>query len=124
MLPTQKIINIGELEIARLKNSTLFVKNFRAGIDLLKTSGLFEVMRIFARPVSSDGGRDVNMAAAEAHFVKGYNQCMDDIIYFEETFLADEKHPGTPRATYQGRKIALERGDITRNDIIKKNNGN
>lgn len=110
--------DIRQRELTRLKNSANFVANYRTGIDHLRESGVFDFLRLFARPYIVDGGVDINRSVASAHFCDGYFQALEDLLYFEETvispFVQQQVIP-----TFGATRLALQRGDITLEDIKK-----
>lgn len=110
-------VNIIQIkELARLKDSSDFHANYIEAVQRLRRCGLIDVLRIFARPFIYDGGADQTRSAASANYAAGYNQALDDIMYFKEQYL--ETKPTNDKklsADFGGMKLALQRGDIDAN---------
>lgn len=111
-------VNVQMIEYERLKKDTARQIQYSQGVMLLKQSGIFNFLRIFARPFQRDGGANLNMAAYSAGYTEGYHQALEHLEYFEELYLANAgEGKKAPVADFGGLHLAKLRGDITDKDI-------
>lgn len=104
------------LELNRFKNSEGRAFYSQA-LPLLIRSGLISLLRTFARPYAVDNGANPYVAAYQAAFSNGYNQALDDILYFEEMYLQENLGKKEIKATFGALGIAMAKGDLTAKDI-------
>lgn len=109
--------SVDKVELEKLRNSGAFLNNYAEGKERLAASGLINFLRIFARPFLNDGGANIYGAAHAASFCQGYNQALDDMMYFEELYLS--KQPGGKPVvpTFGALGIAMAKGDIKKGDL-------
>jgi hypothetical protein len=112
---------ISSIELKRFKESSGAIDFYRQARDAFKASGLPGLLRIFARPYTVDGGADPHRAAYSAGVSEGYNQCLDDLLYFEEQYLQQGVGASKVRADFGGQRLALSKGDLTEKDLEKLN---
>lgn len=90
---------------------------YSKGVALLRQSGIFNMLRVLARPFAIDSGANPNQSAYMAAFVEGYNTCLDDITYFEEMYLGDISQVKGAKADFGAMKLAMSKGYITEEDV-------
>lgn len=113
----QQIFQTLKAEYDRLVNNPEFVTQYETLRSILLRSGFINFLRVFNRPFSTDGGTDVQRAAAQAHFCAGYNQALDDIMYFKELHMAEVVSGKEVPINFGAIGIALAKGDITKEDL-------
>lgn len=106
-----------DVELTRFKNS-LDAKNlYLQGIDLLTRSGILGLLRQFARPFSPDRGANPYTSAYLAAHAEGYNQCLDDLMYFDQKYLTEKMKAKEVKADFGGLALAIAKGDLTEKDL-------
>lgn len=108
-------IEIFELE--RFKKAADALVDYSSGRDFLRKSGIFALLRQFARPFSPDNGANPYIAARAAAYSEGYNAALDDLLYFEEKYLTLGTNSKGIVADFGGLALALRKGDLTEKDI-------
>jgi hypothetical protein len=112
---------ISSIELTKFKESSAALDYYRQARDAFKASGLPGLLRIFARPYTVDGGANPHRAAYSAGVSEGYNQCLDDLLYFEEQYLQQGVSAKKILADFGGQRLALSKGDLTQADLEKLN---
>lgn len=110
-------VRVAEVELSRFKNSLEALGAYKEAKALLSKCGIVNLLRIFARPFTSDRGANPYTAAYTAAFCEGYNKCLDDIMYFDEQYLNEVRNRKPVRADFGGLSLALSKGDLTEKDI-------
>lgn len=110
---------IGQLELKLFKENAKAVAAFEAGLSHLKASGVFNLLRQFARPFASDRGESLNAAAYTAAHAEGYNQCLDDLLYFDQKFLVQKLKGKTVVPDFGGLALAVRQGNLTKEEAEK-----
>lgn len=110
---------VSERELARFRANASAVTAYKEGIHLLRSSGLIDLLRIFARPYTVDGGANPYMAAHNGAKMEGYQQCLDDLIYFEEKYLQEKLSSKLPIADFGGLASAVAQKKITLEEAKK-----
>jgi hypothetical protein len=108
---------IQDIELDRFKLNPIAVENYKAGKNMLRESGLPDFLRLFNRPFLYDQGANINIAASTAAFCEGYNKCLDDIMYFEEMYLTEEKAKKDLVPMFGALERAKAKGDLTEKDL-------
>lgn len=114
------MLKVSDIEVAKFKNNPAAKQMYQEGKNLLSSSGIFNFLRIFARPFTRDGGANPYSAAYTAAFCEGYHKCLDDLVYFEEVYLTEPVKGKAVRADFGGLALALAKGDLTEKDINGK----
>lgn len=117
------IVRSADVELRKLKANGTLVIYFKEGINALKASGIFNLLRMFARPFTTDRGANPYTAAYTAAYAEGYNDALDDLIYFEEKYLVDEVKQKQVSASFGGLNLALKKGDLTVEESNKLKGG-
>lgn len=112
-------------KLENLKTTGSLLGMYNEAMVRLRDSGVLDVLRERGRvlPISTSTSNYVDVQAAAANQSIGYNQALDDLYYFRETFL-------TPRIQEQARADfgalarAVAKGDMTQeeSDAIRHNN--
>lgn len=107
-----------------LKDPGLLSK-YSEAVQVLRVIGFFDWMMDKARPQIVASGSDVQVMATQAARSAGYFEALEDIIHFEEQYIAPYQTAGREEliATYGGVEIALKEGFITKeeaNDLYTK----
>lgn len=110
--------DVMERELKAFKDNPDAWTSYTQGIALLRKSGIFEILRTLARPFAIEKGANPNQSAYMAAFVEGYNTAIDDVKYFEEMYLNDLSTVKGIEANFGAVKIALDKGFITKEDIV------
>lgn len=117
------VIDVANVELDRFRKDQQATRMYTDGKNLLKASGLFNLLRQFGRPYSIQGGANVYQSAHAAAHSEGYNKALDDLMYFEEKYLAETLGARPVVADFGGRALALSKGDLTMEDINGKLKG-
>lgn len=112
--------SIAEVELDKFKNSQEGLSLYLDAKGKLIRSGIINLLRIFARPFTRDGGANPYTAAYMAAFTEGYNTALDDIIYFEELYLKEKLGRKSVPANFGALRIAMAKGDLTEKDLNGK----
>lgn len=97
------------------------VADYREGLHRLQLSGIFDLLRRLGAPQIQNFGESLNASAAEAHRAAGYNQALNDLVYFEEYYRGNqEKIDKLGPPDFGGEEIALKRGDLKESDIKRR----
>lgn len=104
-------------ELDKFKKAPEGLVNYSTGRDFLRKSGIFALLRQFARPFSPDNGANPYIAARAAAYSEGYNAALDDLLYFEEKYLTLSGSSKGVVADFGGLALALKKGDLTEKDI-------
>lgn len=118
------MIDVPQIELRKFKNNDAAKGLYDKGIDLLRSSGIFEFLRVFARPFSPDRGANPHTASYTAAFCEGYHKALDDIYYFKEMFLEEATSQKQIRATFGALGLAVAKGDLTLEEAQKYGTGN
>lgn len=105
-----------EVELKNFLESEKKMALYRKGIELLKESGIIDLLRTFARPYSVDGGANPNRAVYMAAVAEGAQKTLDDLVYFEPLYAKVNLPKGQVRPLFGARGIALQRGYLTEED--------
>lgn len=114
---------VHDIELERFKNDQTANRLYIDGKNLLKQSGILNILRQFGRPYAIQSGSNVYQSAYAAAHSEGYNKALDDILYFEEQYLQDMSNQRPVKADFGGLGLALARGDLTLEDINGKLKG-
>ena len=107
--------------IEQLRKNEAFSELYSTGMSFIYRSGLLTALKEFGRPVV--GRNDsVTAQAYEAARAYGYQQCLDDLLYFRERYI-DNQPEIKVKADYGGLDLAVERGDITEGERDAIRNG-
>lgn len=106
-------------ELLHLRNNPDFIPYYENMILAFRKSGLLDFLRSVARCYIYDGGANPARSAAEAHYNAGYHKALDDILYFKESFLAENTQYKKLSMSFGGRQLALSRGDLLPEDVQK-----
>lgn len=105
--------NVQIIELERLKADPARTTQYAAARDLLKQSGMFNFLRMFARPYQPDRGANGNAAVFSAGYTEGYHQALEHLEFFEELYLAVvPTGKKAPIPDFGGLALAKKRGDI------------
>lgn len=100
-------------ELNRIREDSGVVTQLESAIDLLRRNRIIEFLRIIGRP-SREKNSLPEFLAAEAAYSAGWYDCLDALLNFKELFLVGNNElTRMPEADYGGRRMLLERGDIT-----------
>ncbi len=111
------ILQIEQIELQTLKNDAGFMQKYSALKELLRSSNIINILRQFGRPVISEGGSNIYRTATQAAFSAGYNQALDDILYFKELYMQETTKTNNVKAHFGALDIALSKGDLTKEDL-------
>lgn len=79
--------------------------------------GVFEFLREQGK-VSLFRSSTTEEAAAEAHRSRGYNECLDDLLYFLERFLPESSNVTSElRPSYAAENLIKDRDYVTTDDF-------
>ena len=112
-------IDLKSLELKKFKDNAAAVQAYRDGINLLRASGLFHLLRAFSSPNSPDAGANVYQSAYLCAHTEGFNKCLEDIEHFEIKYLTEMANGKAVVADFGGRKALRMRGDL-----VEVNDGN
>lgn len=102
-------VEIATVELKNFKDNVKAVKYYVEAKKLLMDSGLVNLLRIFSRPYTRDGGRDQNAAAYKAAYTEGYNDALDDLIYFQEKYLVQDLTKKDVHLDFGSKKLAVDK---------------
>lgn len=105
-----------EHELTRFKANEIAIDKYKEGLRMLQESGFLNLLRVFARPFSIDRGANPYMAAYNGAMMEGYQQCLDDLIYFEHKHLTSMARVKQPLADFGGLSAAVATGKITKQE--------
>lgn len=112
------ILQIERVELEALRGDAGFLQKYSALKELLRSSNIINILRQFGRPIISDGGSNIYRTATQAAFSSGYNQALDDMLYFKELYLQEAStKPSDVRAHFGAIGIAVTKGDLTQEDL-------
>jgi len=104
-------------KLENLRNSGALLGMYNQAMIGLRDSGVLEILRergrVFAVPVGSPNYVDVQAASANQSI--GYNQALDDLYFFRETFLEPQTE-AKARADFGALDRAVARGDMTQGE--------
>jgi hypothetical protein len=105
--------------LAELLDSPDFLKYLPFALSALKASGVLRALREIARPAAVPTTHDNCLAAQafEAQKSIGYNQCLDDLIYFMDRYLKTNKQKDAPALNYGANISVMEAGDLTKEEL-------
>lgn len=103
-----------KLEILRKNDS--FLHQFNTGMSSLFQSGVFDVLREIGKCRILELGANAQVLATQAARSAGYNEALDDLMYFRETYFEKDNAVPTPPAEYGGLDAALLRGDLEKEE--------
>lgn len=104
-------------KLENLKASGSLLGMYNDAMIKLRDSGVIDVLRERGRvlPISVASPNYVDVQAAAANQSIGYNQCLDDLYFFRETFLTPEVQQKA-RADFGALERAVTRGDMTKEE--------
>ena len=105
--------------LKELQNTSEFSKYLPFALAALRASGVLRALRERARPETVPATSD-NCVAAQAFEAQrsiGYNECIDDLIYFTERYLKTTEHADTPMLDYGARQAIVDAGDLTKEEL-------
>lgn len=96
-----------------MKPSDVKMADYEQGMALLYKSGIFEVLRERGKVglVGAASSNYTELHVAELNRSFGYNQAIDDLVTFRETFL-QAASTAKPLADYGAIKFMVDRGII------------
>ena len=110
--------------LENLKSSGTLLGMYNDAMIKLRDSGVLEILKERGRvmPISSATPNYVDVQAASANQSIGYNQALDDLYYFRETFL-EPKNETQARFDFGALDRAVAKGDMTKEeaDAIRNN---
>lgn len=105
--------------LLELQDSADFQKYLPFALAAIKASGVLKALRERARPAAIPAASE-NCVAAQAFEAQrsiGYNECLDDLIYFADRYLKKETSTTTPSLQYGAGIAVLESGDLTKEEL-------
>lgn len=90
--------------------------NFLRSLSTLYSTGVLELLRERGRvrPISDSNPNYVEAQAARANWSMGYNQALDELMYFREIFLNTPVMAGSRAPIdFGATEKAIENGDLT-----------
>jgi hypothetical protein len=114
------MMDAGRIELDRFRNSPDSKSLYEQGVMALLRSGILGLLRQFARPFSPDNGANPYIAARSAAYAEGYNQALDDLIYFDQRYLAESLKAKNVRPDFGGLALAVKKGDLTEEEAYGK----
>lgn len=116
----QNQVDTLELEFQNWLKNTELVGLYREGIENLRRSGIFNLLRRMGVPNRVALGSDVNVMASEASFISGFHTSLEYLQYFEERFRhTEEITKDTLNPTFNGDADAIRAGYLTKKDLEK-----
>lgn len=115
--------DLGELELKKFVSDAHRQKRYTDAVAALVEAGVIDLLRRFGRPYTPDGGANPYAAAYSAAFCEGYNKALDDLLYFDEQYIAPSVKTGKVSATFGALELALSRKDITLSEYKELKNG-
>lgn len=104
-------------ELLNLKKNPSFLGIYSEGLILLQQSGIFNFLRELARPRIISMGADQSTMATQAAYSAGFSDCLENLLNFKELYFLDEKSTQSITPHYGAKDIALEKGDLTEDEI-------
>jgi hypothetical protein len=103
----------------RVTESQSFLNFLLTGLSNLWQSGIFEVLRDIGKvpPVTPENPNYVALQATMYAWSLGYNQALDDLVYFKEKFLDVDRSRQRINPDFGGLDEALKKGDLTQEEI-------
>lgn len=97
-----------------IKQSTDFLSLYTQALSYLHGSGLLRLLREFGQVkyVPAETPNYSAVLASQAEFSRGYNQALDDLIYFREQYL-DPLTKASPQLDFGALRRAVLTGDLT-----------
>jgi hypothetical protein len=114
---------LGEIELKKFVSDAHRQKRYTDAVEALVDAGIVALLRRFGRPYTPDGGANPYAAAYSAAFCEGYNKALDDLMYFDEQYIAPSVKSGKMTATFGALELALSRKDITPKEYEELKNG-
>lgn len=111
--------NSFEITLEELLNDSNFSKYLPFALSALKASGVIRALRERGRPMDIPAATDNYVAAqaSEAQRSIGYNNCLDDLLYFAERYLKTKTQTTSPELSYGAAMSVLESGDLTKEEL-------
>lgn len=105
--------------LEELQKNPDFLKYLPFAISALKASGVIRALRDKARPetVPATSENCVAAQAFEAQKAIGYNNALDDLIYFADRYLKSTQKTDAPSLNYGANMAVLESGDLTKEEL-------
>lgn len=106
--------------LKELTNDPNFNKYLPFALSALKASGVLRALRELARPAAVPVTGLENALAQQAFEAQksiGYNNCLDDLIYFVDRYLKDKTQTNAPELNYGAGLAVLESGDLTKEEL-------
>lgn len=85
-------------------------------LSLLYRTGVLECLREKGIPVIPGVGGDTQALATQAARSAGYNECLTDLIMFNELFLLDTENKLAGLDRFNGIQRAVDQGDLTQEE--------
>lgn len=97
-----------------IRNNEALVSLYQTGMTKVFDSTVLNFLREKSA-VRIGLTNDLNLSAFEAHRSAGYNECLDDLMYFVDRYIRpmETADKTAPPMNFGARSRALERGDIT-----------
>lgn len=96
------------------------VSQYRQGLELIKASGVLEVIKMLGVPSVINGGSDLNAMAHEGSWSNGYNSSLNQLEFFIDFH---DKPDGGAKAsinpTFGGAAIAKREGYLSEEELKK-----
>jgi len=105
--------------LKELQDSPDFLKYLPFALSALKASGVLRALRELARPETVPATSDNCLAAQafEAQKSIGYNNCLDDLLYFIDRYLRTNQSSDIPALSYGASAAVMESGDLTKEEL-------
>lgn len=110
-------------ELRELKGDQQALQLYIEGMAKLRASGVLNALRALGRPVRHNTGKDPNQMASEASWSAGWNDYQDALMHFQEMYLDDPVMDNPGPADFGAVEVALERGDITKEEYDARKRG-
>lgn len=103
-------------EIERLKGNPSLVEAYRIGMNSLFTAGITDALRALGRPIRRKEGADAIQMASEASWSAGWNDCLENLLYFQELHLGGTLETPNVKMDFGSLQKALQSGDLTQEE--------
>lgn len=101
------------LHLSTLKKNIDNLADIVTSVDKLTSLGLFTFLRALGTPSTPNQG-DVNSCAHQASYCEGYNDALDDLMYFKEKWLTGPTSSAPSQdLVARGIDLALANGKLT-----------
>lgn len=107
--------------LKQIKANPSFLGIYMQALGMLKQSGILEHLQEIGKPRIIEMGKDINMQATQAAWSAGFNDCLELLTNFKEIHFEATKEQLQP--LYGANKMALERGDLTQEEVDAINSG-